>query len=430
MITKIGEVVRENYLFPKIKIRYSFFLIFLLWIITGCGKPNDYISNTMNNKSGELQWEWVIEANEYVDISFVSENLLVARTDSGKSVLLTLNGDIVLPDKYDSISRFNEGIALIKEGEDFLFINEDGKEVGEGVFQNAFSFSESLAAVQKDGVWGYIDETGKLVIAYQYDEVKSFAEGLAAVKKDDKWGFINTKGELIIPCQFDMAKSFCEGKSVVVSDGEYGVVDKVGNVIVECRYEEIRDFREGYAAIKQNNKWGFVNQDGQVAIDIQYDDVHDFSEGKAAVFLKENNEGMDEWAYIDSQENIVIDFYPYEASEGRRILVGDFENGIAFVSKTLYCIIDDRGNDIFLGNSDFFISSPLYNQEYEVIPGYVFSDNQMTVKKYGLMNLYGETRVEPVFDYIGEMEGKYVIVSMIVDGNYKEGVIELIYDYE
>ena len=133
----------------------------------------------------------------------------------------------------------------------------------------------------------------------------------------------------------------------------------------------------------------------------------------------------DEWAYIDTSGNIQIDFYPYEASEGRMICAGDFQDGIAFVSKALYCIIDEDGKDVFDGDSEFFICSLTYNKEYNVIPGYAFVDKAMTVKKYGLMGLHGEQRIAPQFDYIDQMRGQYVIVSMGEGDACRKGIIQL-----
>ena len=53
----------------------------------------------------------------------------------------------------------------------------------------------------------------------------------------------------------------------------------------------------------------------------------------------------------------------------------------------------------------------------------------MKIRKYGLINLYGEQRLEPVFDFIGDINGKYVIVWDTVDdisGYYTQGVVELV----
>ena len=85
-------------------------------------------------------------------------------------------------------------------------------------------------------------------------------------------------------------------------------------------------------------------------IPCQYDEVGDFSEGLAAV-----------------KDAIQIDFYPYEATEGRRVLAGEFHDGMAFVSKGLYCIMDTKGEMIFSGDSRFFISVTDYHKEYDCL---------------------------------------------------------------
>lgn len=45
----------------------------------------------------------------------------------------------------------------------------------------------------------------------------------------------------------------------------------------------------------------------------------------------------------------------------------------------------------------------------------------MKIKKYGLMGLAGNQRLEPIFDYISGIYGDYVVVESIVDGEYKKG---------
>lgn len=230
-----------------------------------------------------------------------------------------------------------------------------------------------------------------MVINNQFDQVKNFSESLAAVKLNDKWGF----------------------------------VDNLGKVIAEYQYDDVKSFSEGYAAVMKNDKWGFIDKEGKECIDLKYDAVGDFSEGKASVQIINYKEHMDAWAYIDKKDNVIIDFYPYDAAEGRMIWTGKFKDGIAFVSKTLYCIIDDKGNNIFAGDSIFFISGLEYNSEYDAIPAYVYTDEKMTIQKYGLMGIKGNQRLEPVFDYIYGIKGNILIVEKIIDGEYKKGIIRL-----
>ena len=191
------------------------------------------------------------------------------------------------------------------------------------------------------------------------------------------------------------------------------------------QYDAVRYYSEGYAAVQKDGKWGFVDEAGQCVIPCQYDEVEDFSEGLAAVKDADHNGKGEQWAYIDTKGEIQIDFYPYEATEGRRVLAGQFHDGIAFVSKGLYCIMDTKGEMIFSGDSRFFISVTEYNKEYDAIPGYVYIDDRMTIRKYGLMGLHGEERMEPVFDYVYGTREPYVIVALNIGGEPRMGVIKL-----
>ncbi len=259
--------------------------------------------------------------------------------------------------------------------------------------------------------WSWILEPG------EYEDIRFVNDNMAAVQdQSGKWGLWDLeKGVLVIPCKYD---------SIPIS-GERPEETSQATVPLSSQYDIIRDYAEGYAAVQKDGKWGFVDETGQCVIPCQYDEVGDFSEGLAAVKDADHNGKGEQWAYIDTKGEIRIDFYPYEATEGRRVLAGEFHDGMAFVSRGLYCIMDTKGEMIFSGDSRFFISVTEYNKEYDAIPGYVYIDDRMTIRKYGLMGLHGEERLEPVFDYVYGTRGPYVIVEQNIGRAPKIGVIKL-----
>lgn len=50
----------------------------------------------------------------------------------------------------------------------------------------------------------------------------------------------------------------------------------------------------------------------------------------------------------------------------------------------------------------------------------------MKIKKFGLMGLKGNQRLEPIFDYISEIYGDYVVVENVVNGEHKMGIIKIV----
>src|SRR5690606_18758861 len=67
------------------------------------------------------------------------------------------------------------------------------------VYGSASGFSEGLAAVKKGGKWGYIDVNNKAVIDFQFDYARRFKQGRAIVQKGDCYGVINKEGKFVIP---------------------------------------------------------------------------------------------------------------------------------------------------------------------------------------------------------------------------------------
>lgn len=72
-------------------------------------------------------------------------------------------------------------------------------------FERAMPFSEGLAAVRIGGRYGYIDERGEIVIEPRFDLAGDFAHGLAEILIGDKTGVINRKGEIVVQPMFARA---------------------------------------------------------------------------------------------------------------------------------------------------------------------------------------------------------------------------------
>ena len=135
---------------------------------------------------------------------------------------------ILLPN-YSIIKPFTEGMARVRTGGKWGYIDKYGKEVVPCKYEYADAFSEGLAAVQSNGNWGYIDKSGNIIIPCQFDSVEAFSEDLAKVKLNGKWGYIDKGGTLVIPCQFDSANDFSGGLAKVrVKGGRYIEINKDG----------------------------------------------------------------------------------------------------------------------------------------------------------------------------------------------------------
>ena len=83
----------------------------------------------------------------------------------------------------------------------------------------AFTFNEGLAAVREGAKWGFINKKGDLIIDAKFERARSFHDGMAAVILEGKWGYLNKKGEMIIEPKYSEADDFGDGLAPVQLPG-------------------------------------------------------------------------------------------------------------------------------------------------------------------------------------------------------------------
>lgn len=356
-----------------------------------------------------IPWPEILWAQVYDDFLLLGGEYIAVRKESGKYGIMDGRGNFTSSDEYDSIAAYSEHMACACNDGTYYYLDEDGQRLIEGAGQEARSFHGARAAVRMDSNWGFIDPGGQIVISCQYEQVHDFQEDFAAVRKQDGWGYIDYDGRVIVPCQYDEARDYNEGLAAVRKGNLWGFVDQSGEIAVACQYDEVKDYSEGFAAVKRNDKWGYVDPKGQLEIGLMYDDAGRFSEGKAAVMREGyTEEGLDAWAYIDSDNAVVIEYRPYYASGEFRMNVGEFHDGLAFVTEGMPYIINDKGEYV-LDDLGLFIEDYVYDPKYKAIPVYVYKDKAMQIKTCGLIGTDGRWLIRPgSYVHMEAPQGDYV----------------------
>ena len=100
--------------------------------------------------------------------------------------------------EYDKAWSFSEGLAAVKKGNGWGFIDNVGEVFIKPVFDDAYSFSEGLAPVEMNGLWGFTRKVKGIWSGFEipllYEDTRHFSEGLVAVKSKGKWGYIDKHG--------------------------------------------------------------------------------------------------------------------------------------------------------------------------------------------------------------------------------------------
>lgn len=124
------------------------------------------------------------------DVGYLGENRFCVYEYEGKvrsDYVVDANGNQLFSVPYDSIGRYYEGLAEVREK------TEDGYR------------------------YGYIDTEGNLRIPMEYSYAGNFSEGLAHVQTISGEGFINHQGEEVIPPQYGFVSDFQNGTAFAVT---------------------------------------------------------------------------------------------------------------------------------------------------------------------------------------------------------------------
>jgi hypothetical protein len=162
------------------------------------------------------------------------------------------------------------------------------------------SFHGGLAAVKSGDRWGYIDTNGALVIQPQFEAAYDFSEGMAAVRVGEKWGYIDSSGQMVIQPQFEAASKFTEGLAAFPQNEQYGFIDASGTVVIAPQFASAGEFHEGLAAVKVGELWGYIDAKGALVIPAQFSRSGDFDEGIASVWVASQDGGLQN-AYINQK---------------------------------------------------------------------------------------------------------------------------------
>lgn len=331
--------------------------------------------------------------NRSLRLSVLFAGLLLATVPA-----LSQSADVLhkLHARYDSVSQFDDGLAVVKRGDRA----------------------------------GYVDTTGRLVIGLDLDHAIRFSNGRAVVGKGSKRAMIDRAGRLLTPLEWDHIGNVDDGVAVAYKKSErgrnYALIDTLGNVM-PLEHTYCSDFHNGYAVagvgvltvetvhpeglkpremVSFEGKYGYITPDGRWAIPAQFDEAKKFGEnGLAPVGIK--GKYYVKWGFVDRQGEVAIPcgYYSVEYFERDRAVVGK----VVGPNKLAYGYIDCGGREVI----------PC---RYDEATGFEFENTWVGEEKEGEMGyMLIDTLGNPVLSYpvLGLRDGgKYgQAVCAIRDGN-------------
>lgn len=168
--------------------------------------------------------------------------------------------------RFDRMTAACAGVVTVRQGDLYGFFGGDGL-YAPCVWEKADYFREGLAAVRRGGKWGFIDRRGEVAVPCVWDEAQAFADGLAAVRRGEKWGFINGRGELALPRVWEDAFSFDGGIARVRRRGKWGLIGVDGTTILPCVCtKRMLLTSRGYGFALQKHRLRVFDRRGELAL--------------------------------------------------------------------------------------------------------------------------------------------------------------------
>lgn len=125
---------------------------------------------------------------------------------TGPKKILTL--EIMKDMGYDYVSPFDSGVAIAGKAGVYFVINEEGKRVGKGSYDDAQLPQEGRIGVKVGSKWHFIDKDDKDLKFGEFDEVYPFYGGIAGVRIGRYWKFIKKDGSRLNDNSYDAVEDF------------------------------------------------------------------------------------------------------------------------------------------------------------------------------------------------------------------------------
>lgn len=127
--------------------------------------------------------------------------------ENGHFGIINNKGKFILPAEYDNSDIyqdqyiFHEGLALVEKKGRYGFVNTKGEIVIPLIYEGARHCTEGLIPAKRGNMWGYIDKEGNDAIEFVFDQASTFEWGRAEVVYHDKTHKINPYGECVKDCK-------------------------------------------------------------------------------------------------------------------------------------------------------------------------------------------------------------------------------------
>lgn len=212
-----------------------------------------------------------VKLDKNVEFFYLGEGIYEITNKNGESGIMDEKNNFLTEIKYNGISNFYKGKAIVKYKNKYIVIDSTGKELYEIKDSRIDLNCIGKYIISGKAKKGFIDWKGKTVIEKKYDLVENFVDGYSKVCKNNRFGIIDETGKEILKIKYNEIWNF--GKNGFYycnydldrNEFIFGLIDIKLNKVFERKYTTMQEFSEGYFVIVDNKqeKIGFMDATGK-----------------------------------------------------------------------------------------------------------------------------------------------------------------------
>ncbi len=227
-------------------------------------------------------------------------------------------GRFVIEPQYEKAFPFQNGVARVKQGDEWILINGKGKRLTRSGYQDISDFRNGVALVSRKetarrggALYGLVNEKGQEVVKPEYPHFTPDPNhALFIVGKEDAdkagggkiaFGILDNEGEVVVPVQFAAVREHqFKIFAVKTETGKWQAYNATGGRVFDGTYTDIKDFDEELATVKKEGRWGIMHSSGKEVVKPNYRSIVKRTRHQYELA------GFTQWKVINQQKDVVL----------------------------------------------------------------------------------------------------------------------------
>lgn len=176
------------------------------------------------------------------------------------------SNQMILPFEYSNISRLssdNRYFVLRTKNLKYGYLNEEGIELSDAVFNHAEKFDDEYAWAKIGDSMALIDRQGAIKFGIAPNtRISTISEGISAYRVRKGWIITDIEGNQIGDEPYKVVKPFHNNSAAVMYRDKWGLLDANGNWLIQPTYEGFEAENANTVVFSKGNNFYFVNRDG------------------------------------------------------------------------------------------------------------------------------------------------------------------------